>query len=79
MFFRNGFAVMFRGKTWVGYALEEKDLPPLKNGVLTSTGLPAHLNTLSQKNLRAADILYAKGFHYLKDLQFVWYNYKLLS
>ncbi len=79
LFFQNVFNVLFRKKTWIGYALEEKDLPPLKKGVLTSTGLPAYLNTLSQKNLRAADILYAKGFHYLKELKLIWYNYKLLS
>ena len=78
-FFSNVFQVLFRSKTWIGYALEEKDLPPIKKGILTSTGLPESLNTLSPKNLRAADVLYAKGFHYLKDLQLVWYNYKLLS
>lgn len=78
-FFQNVFAVLFRRKTWIGYAIEEKDLPPLKKGVLTSTGLPPSLNTLSPKNLRAADILYAKGFHYLKDLKVVWSNYRLLS
>lgn len=79
LFFKNIFDVLFRRKTWIGYALEEKDLPSLKKGVLTSTGLPASLNTLSQKNLLAADIIYAKGFHYLKDLKLVWSNYRLLS
>ncbi len=79
LFFQNISGVLFRKKTWIGYALEEKDLPPLKNGILTSTGLPASLNTLSQKNLRAADILYAKEFQYLNDLRLVWSNYRLLS
>ncbi|MEP7228990.1 MAG: glycosyltransferase [Ginsengibacter sp.] len=79
LFFRNNFEVLFRSKTWIGYALEEKDLPPLRKGVLTSTGLPANLNTLPVKNLHTSDILYAKGFHYLKDLKLVWSNYKLLS
>ncbi|MEO8569131.1 MAG: glycosyltransferase [Ginsengibacter sp.] len=79
LFFQNISGVLLRKKTWIGYALEEKDLPPLKNGILTSTGLPASLNTLSQKNLRAADILYAKEFQYLNDLRLVWSNYRLLS
>ena len=79
LFFKHTFAVLLRKKTWIGYALDEKDLPPLKKGILTSTGLPASLNTLSQKNLRAADILYAKEFQYHKDLRLVWSNYKLLS
>jgi hypothetical protein len=79
LFFQNIIDILFRRKTWIGYALEEKDLPPLKKGVLTTTGLPDSLNTLSQKNLHAADILYAKEFHYLKDLKLVWSNYRLLS
>ena len=79
LFFKHTFAVLLRKKTWIGYALDEKDLPPLKKGILTSTGLPASLNTLSQKNLRAADILYAKEFQYRKDLRLVWSNYRLLS
>ncbi len=79
LFFKNVFAVLFHRKTWIGYTMEEKDLPALKMGILTSTGLPASLNTLSQKNLRAADIGYAKGFHYTKDLRLIWSNYRLLS
>ncbi|MEO6288854.1 MAG: glycosyltransferase [Ginsengibacter sp.] len=78
-FFRNVFDVLIRRKTWIGYALEEIDLPPLKSGILTSTGLPATLNTLSKKNLRAADVTYAKRFNYLIDLRLLWFNYKLLS
>ncbi len=78
-FFRNVFDVLIRRKTWIGYALEEIDLPPLKKGILTSTGLPATLNTLSNKNLRAADVTYAKRFNYLIDLRLLWLNYKLLS
>ncbi|MEP6585045.1 MAG: glycosyltransferase [Ginsengibacter sp.] len=78
-FFQNNFDVLFRRKTWVGYALDEKDLPSLKTGILTTTGLPASLNTLSQKNLHAADVLYAKGFHYLKDVKLIISNYRFLS
>jgi hypothetical protein len=78
-FLSNVLAVLTGRKTWIGYALEGNDLPALKPGILSSTGLPASLNTLSQKNLRAADIIYAKSFHYLIDLRLVWNNYKLLS
>ena len=66
-------------KTWIGYALPEKDLPSLRPGVLTSTGLPAFLNTLPDKSLRDADILYAKSFTILNDVKIIWLNYKLLS
>ncbi len=79
VFFGNVLDVLLLKKTWIGYALQEKTLPSLKQGILTSTGLPAHLNTLSQKSLRAIDEHYAKCFNYINDLKLIWTNYKLLS
>lgn len=79
VFFKNVINVFLLKKTWIGYALSEKDLPPLKAGVLTSTGLPAFLNTLPDKSLQAADILYAKSFTIVNDVKIIWLNYKLLS
>jgi GT2 family glycosyltransferase len=78
-FFKNVFAVFFLKKTWIGYAVPHKNLPPLKEGVLTSTGLPAYLNTLPDKSLYAADVSYAKNFSILNDVKMIWLNYKLLS
>jgi O-antigen biosynthesis protein len=78
-FFKNVISVFLLKKTWIGYALPEKDLPPLKPGVLTSTGLPGFLNTLPDKSLLAADILYAKSFTIVNDAKIIWLNYKLLS
>ena len=77
--FKNAVSVFLLKKTWIGYALPEKDLPPLRPGVLTSTGLPAFLNTLPDKSLHDADILYAKSFTILNDVKIIWLNYKLLS
>ncbi len=65
-FLKNVISVFLLKKTWIGYALDEKDLPPLKPGILTSTGLPGSLNTLPDKSLRDADISYAKSFSCLK-------------
>jgi GT2 family glycosyltransferase len=79
LFFKNALLVFLLKKTWVGYALYNKDLPMLKPGVLTTTGLPAALNTLPDESLQATDILYAKNFHILNDIKMVWLNYKLLS
>jgi GT2 family glycosyltransferase len=78
-FFKNAFDVLLLQKTWIGYAIPEKDLPPLKPGVLTSTGLPVFLNTLPDKSLHDADILYARSFTILNDIEIIWLNYKLLS
>ena len=79
VFFKNVIGVFLLKKTWIGYALPEKDLPPLKPGVLTSTGLPVFLNTLPDKSLRAADILYARTFTISNDAKIIWLNYRLLS
>ncbi|MEO8109987.1 MAG: glycosyltransferase family 2 protein [Ginsengibacter sp.] len=79
VFFKNAFAVLLLKKTWIGYALPEEHLPVLKDGILTSTGLPAYLNTLSQKSLHATDEVYARSFKYINDLKLIWANYKLLS
>jgi hypothetical protein len=78
-FFKNVFSVFLLKKTWIGYAMPNKNLPPLKEGILTSTGLPAYLNTLPDKSLCAADVLYAKKFSILNDVKVIWLNYKLLS
>lgn len=79
VFYKNVINVFLLKKTWIGYALSRKDLPPLKPGVLTSTGLPGLLNTLPDKSLHAADILYAKSFTIVNDAKIIWLNYKLLS
>lgn len=79
LFFKNVFDVLVLKKTWIGYAMDEKKLPLLKKGILTSTGLPASLNTLSPKSLQSSDELYAKNFNYINDLKLIWANYKLLS
>jgi O-antigen biosynthesis protein len=79
LFFKNVFNVLFLRKTWIGYALRETDLPMVKPGILTTTGLPASLNTLPDESLQSADELYAKNFHILNDIRIVWLNYKLLS
>lgn len=79
LFFKNVFDVLFLRKTWIGYALPEKDLPVLKPGLLTTTGLPASLNTLPDESLYTTDLFYAKNFHLLNDIKMVWLNYKFLS
>ncbi len=79
VFFKNVYDVLLLKKTWIGFALQKKKLPSLKKGILTSTGLPACLNTLSQKSLEAIDEHYAKNFNYINDLKLIWTNYNLLS
>jgi O-antigen biosynthesis protein len=79
LFFKNVFDVLLLRKTWIGYAVHGKNLPLLKQGILTTTGLPSSLNTLPDESLQTTDLLYAKNFHIINDIKMVWLNYKLLS
>ena len=78
-FFKNLFHVLLTRKTWVGYALSNNDMPPLKKGILTSTGLPAALNHAPSVNLRSSDEWYASTYSILNDWKRVIRSYKYLS
>ena len=78
-FFRNVFDILFLNKTWVGYALPEPLLPKIKNGILTTTGLPAVLNTLPPESLKAADKWYAIDYEVWEDVRIIWRGYKYLG
>jgi GT2 family glycosyltransferase len=79
LFFRNVFRVLFRKNTWVGYASAGKNLPSLKPGILTTTGLSASANIFPGESLLQTDKLYARHYHVLTDLQLVWKNFQSLS
>ncbi|CAN5185047.1 glycosyltransferase [soil metagenome] len=78
-FFKNTWQVLAGKRTWIGFATNHPDLPFLRNGILTSTGLPAHLNILSFQDLLHSDTIYAREYQALKDVQLLWFNYQLLS
>ena len=58
-FFRNVFDTLLLNRTWVGYAFPGNTFPTIKNGIITTTGLPASLNTLPAESLIASDKWYA--------------------
>jgi hypothetical protein len=78
-FFHNVFDVLLLKKTWVGYAVNSKSLPRLKEGVLTTTGIPKWLNTLSQENLVSSDKWYATNYEVWNDIKIIWRSYKFLG
>jgi GT2 family glycosyltransferase len=78
-FFRNVFDILFLNKTWVGYAMPQSSLPQIKKGVLTTTGLPSVLNTLSRETLKAADKWYAVDYEVWADIRIIWRGYKYLG
>lgn len=78
-FFKNVFIVLFRSKTWVGYASCLRELPKLKSGVITTTGLPSALNTLPAESLQSSDEWYVTEYNSWKDVRLLLRNYKFLS
>ena len=78
-FFGNTLSVLFGKKTWVGYCFGKKKLPALPPSVLSSTGLPHHLNFLPKESLEKSDYWYARDYMVSTDINFVWKNYKHLG
>lgn len=78
-FFGNCFAVLFNKKSFVGYAAPATDLPPLKSGILTTTGLSAEANTLPSHLLARSDKIYARDYTVFVDLRLIYRGYQWLS
>lgn len=77
-FFKNLFLVLTGQKTWIGYATTDPALPAIKEGVITSTALPAILNELPPKSLRNSDEWYASGYSVIIDFRILNKGYKYL-
>jgi GT2 family glycosyltransferase len=79
-FLVNCFTVLFFKKTWVGYLMYEKKLPPLRKSVLSCHGSPASsIPTLSEENIHLLDYWYAKDYEPTTDFKIVWKNYRKLG
>jgi lipopolysaccharide/colanic/teichoic acid biosynthesis glycosyltransferase len=79
-FFANCFIVLFAGKTWIGYAITEKDLPPLRKGVVACNGIPvSSKQQLPAESLQMIDDWYARDYSPLTDLKLIKRAYKNLG
>jgi GT2 family glycosyltransferase len=79
-FFGNCFAVLIAQKTWIGYSVPEKNLPPLRDGVFSSNGtnLTSGLN-IPTRSLQEMDHWYAMEYEPVNDLKFLLNNYRRLG
>jgi GT2 family glycosyltransferase len=79
-FFRNCLTVLLAKKTWVGYAVEEIKLPPLRKGIIACNGVPlSALQQLPEENLRLVDQMYAADYEPIQDLKLLLKFYKKLG
>jgi hypothetical protein len=79
-FFANCFAVLFAQKTWIGYAADEKNLPPLRRAVMACNGVAKSVKQeLPEQSLRMVDYWYAREYEPSQDLKLVWKMYRNLG
>lgn len=79
-FLGNCFSVLFTNKTWIGYAVSEKKLPALREGIFASNGMiVSSALKLSRKSLLEMDNWYAMEYEPVNDLKFLLKNYRRLG
>ncbi len=79
-FLANCLAVLFASKTWIGYAVPEKNLPRLRQGVIACNGIPLPANqSLSTESLQMMDYWYARDYEPFADLKLFWKVYSRLG
>ena len=79
-FFVNCFVVLFARKTWVGYALDGKDLPKLRKAILACNGIPASVKQpLPAESLQMMDYWYARNYLPFNDLKLIIKTYRSLG
>jgi len=79
-FFANCFHILIGNKTWVGYAVNGKPLPPLRSAVIGSNGSPVKgAKALPQESLKMVDYWYAHDYVPADDLRLILKNYRRLG
>ncbi len=80
LFFKNCFSVLFGYKTWIGYAVHEKFLPPIRKGVMTCNGTHFSLQQqFPEESLKMMDQWYARDYDPLNDLRLIFKIYNKLG
>ena len=79
-FFVYCFTVLFAQKTWVGYAIEEKNLPILRKPIIACNGVPLTIKQeLPEQSLQRLDYWYARDYELSKDIKIIWKVYRKLG
>ncbi|HEY6063454.1 MAG TPA: glycosyltransferase [Chitinophagaceae bacterium] len=80
LFFANCIAVLFAQKTWIGYAVTEKNLPLLRKGIIACNGAAVSAkHSLPAESLQMVDYWYARDYEPAKDLKLLWRMYRSLG
>jgi len=79
-FFSHCFSVLFARKTWIGYAVRNKNLPVLRQGIIACNGNPlSSLQHFPEESLKMADLWYARDYEPANDVKLLWKSYNRLG
>ncbi|MEO5945930.1 MAG: glycosyltransferase [Chitinophagaceae bacterium] len=79
-FFSNCLLVLFARKTWIGYAIPEKNLPVLYDAIISCNGIPANnKQQLPKESLQMMDYWYARDYEPMNDLKLIKKMYRSLG
>lgn len=79
-FLRNCFLVLMFSRTWVGYAMPGKRLPPLRKAVIAVNGISLDARQpLTPESLQMMDYWYARDYDPVNDIKLIWRRYRSLG
>jgi len=79
-FLQNCIHVLLGSHTWIGYALPQKGLPPLRKGVLAANGIPVKVKQpLTGESLQMMDYWYARDYDPVDEWKLIWKLYRRLG
>jgi GT2 family glycosyltransferase len=73
---RNAWLVLSGSSTWVGYLLEQEELPPLKRSVIPQS---AQLAAASDAIKHRSDRIYALNYDWLPEMGYIFSRYRSLG
>ena len=79
-FLKNCISVLLGSNTWIGYALPQKSLPPLRKGIMAANGIPVKVKQpLTEESLQMMDHWYARDYDPVVELKLIWKLYRRLG
>jgi len=79
-FMGNCFKVLFASRTWIGYTVNKKSLPPLRKAIIGSNGSPVNSKQgLPGESLQMVDQWYARDYEPLQDVKLIFRAYRQLG
>jgi len=71
---------LFTRKTWIGYAVQDANLPSLPIAVIQCNGIPSSsIQQLPKESLQMMDYWYARDYDPIKEIKMIKKMYRYLG